>query len=257
MKLLDPLRRRVCRQPTPAEVRQHRLTHLPFREWCPECVAGAANDHPHRTRPAEIREPLVVPEVHWDYCFPRDADGDQCAVVLVGRDTETRMTVAHVVPMKVADMEWVTEQAARDLLRFGKLGDVILKSDQEPAIVEVLKEISKLRCSRRTMIEASPVGDSNSTGVAERPVQSMEKAYQDSSSWRLKPESRKISPSVAPAVCMVGGVLRGLVQQVSGWIRRQDGPTTTEGEALESGDGGVRHSRVVQSVWKGSRVFDG
>ena len=55
---LDPLRRRVCRQPTPAEVRVHKLMHLPFREWCSECVAGAANDHPHRTQPAEIRELL-------------------------------------------------------------------------------------------------------------------------------------------------------------------------------------------------------
>ena len=142
---LDPLRRRVCRQPTPAELRVQRLTRLPFREWCPECVAGVANDHPHRTRPADVREPLAVPEVHWDYFFPRDADGDHYAVVLVGRDQETRMTVAHVVPMKGADMEWVTEQVARDLLRFGIHGDVILKSDQEPAIVDVLKEIAKLR----------------------------------------------------------------------------------------------------------------
>ena len=175
----DPLRRRVCRQPTPAEIRAHRLTPLPFREWCPECVAGAAHDHSHRTRPADDREPLAVPEVHWDYCFPRDADGDHYAVVLVGRDKETRMTVAHVVSMKGADMEW--EQAARDLLRFGIHGDVILKSDQEPAIVDVLKEIAKLRgprrtmLDRRTMLEASPVGDSKSNGVAERAIQSMEK----------------------------------------------------------------------------------
>ena len=33
----------------------------------------------------------------------------------------------HVVPMKGADMEWVTEQAARDLLHFGIHGDVILE----------------------------------------------------------------------------------------------------------------------------------
>ena len=117
-------------------------------------MAGAANDHPHRTRLAEIRESLVVPEVHWDFCFPRDADGDQyAAVVFVGRDKETRMTVAHVVPMKGADMEWVTEQAARDLFRFGIHGDVILKSDQEPAIVDVRKKISKLRGPRRTINE--------------------------------------------------------------------------------------------------------
>ena len=29
---------------------------------------------------------------------------------------------------------WVTERTARDLLRLGMHGDVILKSDQEPAI---------------------------------------------------------------------------------------------------------------------------
>ena len=83
----------------------------------------------------------------------------------------SQRSTAHVVPMKGADMEWVTEQAARDLLRFGIHGDVILKGDQEPAIVDVLKEIAKLRGPRRTMLEASPVGDSKSNGD----VQSMEK----------------------------------------------------------------------------------
>ena len=81
----------------------------------------------------EFESTFVVPEMHWDHGFPRDADGDQYAVVLVGREKETRMTVAHVVPMNGADMEWVTDQAARDLLRFGIHGNVILKSDQEPA----------------------------------------------------------------------------------------------------------------------------
>ena len=121
----------------------------------PECVAGAASDHPHRTRPADVREPLAVPRVHWDYCFPQDADRDHHAVVL--------------------DMEWVTEQAARDLLRFWIRGDVIFESDQGPAIVAVLKEIATLKGPRRTMLEVSPVGDSKSNGVAERAIQNMEK----------------------------------------------------------------------------------
>ena len=157
------------------EIRVHRLTHLPFRDWWPECVAGAANDHPHRTWPMNVREPLAFPEVHWDCCFPRDADGDHYAVALVGGDKETRMTVAHVVPMMGADMEWVTEQAPRDPLRFGIHGDVIFKSDQEPATVDALVEIAKLRGPRRTMLKASLVGDSKSNGVAERAIQSMEK----------------------------------------------------------------------------------
>jgi hypothetical protein len=95
---VDPVRRRVEPLPSPEEQRLHRITHLPFRSWCPYCVAAAANDHPHRrvVRPEEVR--LAVPEVHWDYCFPRD-DKDW-NVVLVGRDKETKMTVAHVVPYK-------------------------------------------------------------------------------------------------------------------------------------------------------------
>ena len=48
-----------------------------------------------------------------------------------------------------------------------------MKSDQGLAIVDVLKEIAKLRSSQRTMLEASPVGDSKSNGVAERAIQSM------------------------------------------------------------------------------------
>ena len=72
-------------------------------------------------------------------------------------------------------MEWVTEQVALNLLRFGIHGDVILKSDQEPAIVDVLQEIAKLRGPRRTMIEASNMGDLKSTCVAERAVQEIEK----------------------------------------------------------------------------------
>ena len=152
-------------------------------------------------------------------------------------------------------MEWVTEQAAIDLLRFGIHGDVILKSDQEPAIVDVLKEISKLRGSRRTIIEASPSEIRSPTVWQRRAVQSMEKLIRV---HKLAIETRiKEKLSVRhPLFGMVGGVLCGLYNS-QGRIRWQDGPTATEGEDLESGDGGVRHGRDVQSVRKSSRVFDG
>ena len=92
----EPIRRRVDPLPSLEEQRRHRITHLPYRSWCPQCVAAAANDDPHRraARPADVA--LDVPEVHWDYCFPRDES--DWNVVLVGRDKETKMTVAHVVP---------------------------------------------------------------------------------------------------------------------------------------------------------------
>jgi len=29
---------RDCRQPTEQEVKDHMMTHVPFRDWCPHCV---------------------------------------------------------------------------------------------------------------------------------------------------------------------------------------------------------------------------
>ena len=45
--------RAACRKPevhVPSleEWRQHRLTHLPYRSWCPDCVAGKTVDDAHR-----------------------------------------------------------------------------------------------------------------------------------------------------------------------------------------------------------------
>ena len=40
------LRRRAASRPTAEEVRAHKATHLPFRDWCKECVAGRAKDWP-------------------------------------------------------------------------------------------------------------------------------------------------------------------------------------------------------------------
>ena len=66
------------------------------------------------------------------------------------------------------------QQCARDLERLGHYGQVTLKSDQEPAIVDVLKEIANLRESRGTLLAHSPVADSQSNGFIERGIRSVE-----------------------------------------------------------------------------------
>ena len=77
------------------------------------------------------------------------------------------MVSAHVVPLKGAVIYWVIQQCVRDLERWGHYGQITLKSDQEPAIVDVLKEIANLRGSRGTVLEHSLVADSQSNGFIE------------------------------------------------------------------------------------------
>ena len=48
------------REPTPAEVEQHNLSHIKFESWCPFCVScRKPNDH-HRTSRTERSIPRIV-----------------------------------------------------------------------------------------------------------------------------------------------------------------------------------------------------
>ena len=88
----------------------------------------------------------------------------ELATILVSKDRATRMVSAHVVPLLGAVLDWVIQQRARDLERLGHYGQITLKSDQEPAIVDVLGGVANLGGSRGTLLEHSPVADSQSNG---------------------------------------------------------------------------------------------
>lgn len=83
-----PKVRKVGPKPSEEEPRRHNVTHLPFRNWCKVCVAGRAKDWPHVARPTSSIP--GIPEVHFDYCFPREAVGSESVVVLVGRSATAR-----------------------------------------------------------------------------------------------------------------------------------------------------------------------
>ena len=74
----EEARRGISRKPpvspSPEELRIHRLTHYPFRSWCPACVAGRAKSWPHQRRQEDDDED-GVPSVSFDYCFLRDTPG--------------------------------------------------------------------------------------------------------------------------------------------------------------------------------------
>ena len=84
------------------------------------------------------------------------------------------MVSAHVVPLKGAVIDWAIQQCARDLERLGHYGQVTLKSDQEAAIVDVLREIANLRGSCGALLEHSSVADSRSNVLIERGIRSVQ-----------------------------------------------------------------------------------
>ena len=92
IRMLDP------KLPSPAEVEQHDLTHVPYRNWCRHCVRGRGKEAAHKKMADKMEREMA--EFHCDFCFPGDEDNKKNLIVLVMRERSSRMTVASVVPTK-------------------------------------------------------------------------------------------------------------------------------------------------------------
>ena len=166
---------RDVRLPTADEVEKHMMTHLPYRNWCEYCVKGRGREAAHSRSTGEASD---LPEVSLDCCFPTKEDGTGGLTILVARERHTRMTLATVVPSKSTGT-FAAKRVVEFLKEIGcRTGDLLLKTDQEPAIRALVAEICKVRAAEgstgRVIEEMSPKGSSGSNGVVERAVQSVE-----------------------------------------------------------------------------------
>ena len=63
--------------PSKADIEEHMLSHLPYRNWCEHCVKGRGKQMAH-FKSKEIRNTI---EFHCDFCFPGgeadEKEGDQ------------------------------------------------------------------------------------------------------------------------------------------------------------------------------------
>ena len=170
-----PLHRKPIRLPSRADQESHRRYHLPFRSWCPECVAGRKPNWGHFSVSEEDKA-RACPEIHADYCFFRSREGGTSVPVLVVKDRGSRALAAHVVPQKGATVEWIVEQLKRDLAKWGIWDTVqlVIRCDGEFSLNDLMAELGKARTEGRTIIENSPKGESASNGMIEAAVKGLE-----------------------------------------------------------------------------------
>merc|ERR1711867_276629 len=86
------------------------------------------------------------------------------------------MTLATVVPDKSSG-KFVVERVIAFMREIGIAGvDVVVKTDQEPAMLKLRREIGirKMEFGGRWIEEESPVGSSASNGMVERAIQSVQ-----------------------------------------------------------------------------------
>ena len=62
-------RKHCLRQPSEQERFEHEMTHLPFRNWCRQCIKGREREEDCRKA---IEEERQVPEIRLDYMYMGD-----------------------------------------------------------------------------------------------------------------------------------------------------------------------------------------
>lgn len=122
---------RTVRNPSAptAKDAERRVAHLPYRSWCPECVAGRAKDRGH----SGVREEeLGAPELSMDYYFVRKPEeGENQACILI-KDGESRCMFSSVVNARFADGTYLNKFVCTAIHLMG-CPAVVLKPDNEPA----------------------------------------------------------------------------------------------------------------------------
>ena len=167
-------------EPSAEQVEQHRTTHLPYRSWCEECVKGRGTGEQHRAGPGSSMPVLACDYLlvtrHGVFRQAELSEGNRKAIllkILVLKDAKSKFVSAHVVPTKgLGEDRYAAEKLRRDVLWLG-YPRIILKSDNEPSLVAVTKEVLKalkVEVLDQSAAAAPPAYDSKANGSVENAV---------------------------------------------------------------------------------------
>ena len=130
-------------KPTEAEVREHEVLHLPHRSWCKFCVRARGRPRGHA---ATGRSATGVPRLSIDYMFAGQRVDLRPLTGLSLKDEARGAVKATVVPAKGTQQHTYPAVWLAECIRLFGYPEVMLKSDGEPAILD-LKHRAKSMCT--------------------------------------------------------------------------------------------------------------
>ena len=158
----------ATRQPSERERRLHEITHVPFRKWCPFCIAGKARaDYEHKVEAEEIQR-REHPVIQLDIMF---GPGGNSVLLLI--DTWTRYV--FTAPMKNKSAKTVADAISEFLGVLGYFRKIEIASDNEPVVTSGIKQAQILRSKSglETIVQQLKAYDKGRTAVAERAIQTV------------------------------------------------------------------------------------
>lgn len=157
-------------------------------------------------------------------------------MTLVGVDKASDAILAHVVPEKGTKFEWFASQVDRDVKKFGYHGRIVVKSDGENAVKDLMQELARKRRELPTVVETSKPYDSKSNGRAEGAVR------------RLESQVRALKIATERNV----GVVMDVHSAVFAWLVEHAADVLTK--CSVGSDGRTPYERMKQNKYHGEMV---
>ena len=160
---------RIPEAPTKRELEEHLPLHMPYKAWCPVCVAGEGIHNQSRRTKEDEKERIGV-TISMDYCFlTTDGEAETDPKVLILHDDRLETLWALGVKTKGVTPEVVT-WIMNKLEEAGYKGtEITMNTDQEESIMALKRAVAARRETRTSLIE-SKVRVSVSNSRVERAV---------------------------------------------------------------------------------------
>ena len=156
---------RTPEPPTDAARMAHNATHVPFRDWCPICVASRGRSSPHR-RVVVKQTADTLPKFQTDYMFIRTVAESETQPCITFVETRSGVVISFMCARK-GGYEDLTKEILRHFEAYGFLNPVIIQCDKEMSIIDVCRKVARERKSR-TVLRFAPKQVIRATGSSEQ-----------------------------------------------------------------------------------------
>ena len=141
---------RTPEPPTDAARMAHNATHVPFRGWCPICVASRGRSSPHR-RVAVNKTADTLPKFQTDHMFIRTVAESKTQPCITFVETRSGLVISFMCSRK-GGSEDLTKEILRHLEAHGFLNPIIIQCDKE-SCTRTKRENSMKICAKNKSSE--------------------------------------------------------------------------------------------------------
>ena len=197
---------RTPEPPTGAARMAHNATHVPFRDWCPICVASRGRSSPQR-RVVVNKTAETLPKFQTDYMFIRTVAESKTQPRITFVETRSGVVISFMCARK-GGYEDLTMEILRHFEAYGFLNPVIIQCDIKMSIIDVCRKVARER-NARTVLRFAPKTSHQSNGFVEAVhghIQGLARCYQTQIETNTGTQLSAISPAIPFAMRYAGFV---------------------------------------------------